>query len=404
MTISKEVIDEIMREYRGPEDMVGPDGILKQLTKALIERAMDGELAAHLGYAKHDVGAKPTSNRRNGTSSKTIRTDQGPIVLEVPRDREGSFEPKMVPKHQREFSGFSDKILSLYARGMTVREITEFLKEMYQTDVSPQFISSVTDSVIEGMEEWRTRPLDPVYPVVFFDAIVVNVRDNGYVVKKSIYLALGLTLEGHKDLLGMWIDQAEGAKFWMSVMTELKNRGVNDILIAAVDGLTGFPEAIRAVYPRTEVQLCLVHAVRSSLKFVPYKDRKAVAAGLKPIYSAPNQPAALAALEAFASQWESKYPMIIRSWKTRWPELIPFLAYSPEIRKAIYTTNAIESLNYSLRKVTKSRGAFPTSEAAMKLAWMALQNIQKKWTMPIRDWGSALNQLALKFSDRIILK
>ena len=403
MTINKNTIDDLMKDYKGPEDLTGPEGLIKQLTKALIERAMDGELTAHLGYSRHDSGVKPTVNRRNGASGKTIRTDQGPISIEVPRDREGSFEPKLIPKHQREFSGFSDKILAMYARGMTVREISEFLKEMYQTEVSPQYISTVTDSVVEGMEEWRSRPLDAKYPIVFFDAIVVNVRDNGYVVKKSIYLALAVTLEGKKELLGMWIDQSEGAKFWMAVMNELKNRGLADILIAAVDGLTGFPDAIRAVFPKTEVQLCIVHAVRSSLKYVPYKDRKVVAAGLKTIYSAPTVQAAESALEAFGTTWESKYPMILRSWKTRWTELIPFMAYSPEIRKVIYTTNAIESMNYSIRKVTKNRGSFPTSESAMKLAWMALQNIQKKWTMPIRDWGSALNQLAIKFSDRIIL-
>jgi putative transposase len=399
--VSTVMLDELMKGYKGPQDFLGPDGLIKQLTKALIERAMEAELTEHLGYDKSQSGEKISKNRRNGFSDKTIRTDQGPVEVEIPRDREGTFEPIIIPKHQRDFSGFNDKIISMYSRGMTTREISECLKEIYQTDVSAQFISNVTDSVIEGMEEWRSRPLDKVYPIVFFDAIVINSRENGYVVKKAVYLALGITLEGKKELLGMWIDQNEGAKFWMQVMTELQNRGVKDILIACVDGLSGFPDAIRAVYPKTEVQLCIVHVVRSCLKYVPYKERRAVAAGLKTIYSAPTEQAAQAALEAFAEVWQDKYPMIIKSWRTRWNEIVPFLAYSADIRKAIYTTNAIESMNYSIRKVTKNRAIFPTTDSALKLVYLAIRNIQKKWTMPIRDWRSALNQLAIKFEDRI---
>jgi putative transposase len=278
MAITKEVLDELLKDYRGPDDLTGEEGLLKQLTKALVEQAMGAELTQHLGYEKHQAGEKPSENRRNGRSLKTVRSDQGPITIDVPRDRDGTFEPKIVGKHQRELPGFSDKILSMYARGMTNREIAEHLKEIYGTEVSPQFITSVTDAVVESLEEWRNRELESVYPIVFFDAIVVKVRDNGHVVKKAIYLALAITLEGQKDLLGLWIDQSEGAKFWLGIISELKNRGVQDILIAAVDGLSGFPDAIRAVYPATEVQLCLVHVVRSSLRFVPYKDRHLLAA------------------------------------------------------------------------------------------------------------------------------
>jgi transposase-like protein len=395
------MLDELMKDYKGPADLTGEGGLLKQLTKALVERAMGAELTEHLGYEKHEPGDKPTDNRRNGTSSKTVRSDQGPISLDVPRDREGTFEPKIVGKHQRELPGFSDKILSMYARGMTTREIGEHLKEIYGTEVSPQFITTVTDAVVEDLEAWRNRELEAVYPIVFFDAIVVKVRDNGHVVKKSIYLALAITLEGRKDLLGLWIDQSEGAKFWLAIMSELKNRGLRDILIAAVDGLSGFPDAIRAVYPETEVQLCVVHMVRSSLKFVSYKDRRAVAAGLRTIYGAPTEEAALEALKQFQASWDAKYPLIGRRWRERWTEITAFLSYAPEIRKVTYTTNAIESLNYSLRKVTRNRGAFPNSDAAIKLVYMALQNIARRWTRPKEDWSQALNQLAIKFAGRV---
>lgn len=401
MAITKEMLDELMKDYKGPEDLTGEGGLLKQLTKALVERAMGAELTEHLGYEKHDPGDKPTDNRRNGTTSKTVRSDQGPISLDVPRDREGTFEPKIVAKHQREMPGFSDKILSMYARGMTTREIGEHLKEIYGTEVSPQFITTVTDAVVEDLEAWRSRELEAVYPIVFFDAIVVKVRDNGHVVKKSIYLALAITLEGRKDLLGLWIDQSEGAKFWLAIMSELKNRGLRDILIAAVDGLSGFPDAIRAVFPQTEVQLCVVHSVRSSLKFVSYKDRRSVATGLRTIYGAPTEEAALEALKEFRGTWDAKYPLIARRWQERWTEITAFLAYAPEIRKVTYTTNAIESLNYSLRKVTRNRGAFPNSDAAIKLVYMALQNIARRWTRPKEDWSQALNQLAIKFAGRV---
>jgi len=403
MAISKEVLDELLKDYKGPEDITGPDGLLKQLTKALVERAMDAEMTMHLGYEKSNQAEKDTTNRRNGKTKKTLRSDQGPLEIEVPRDREGEFEPEIVPKHQREFKGFDDKILSMYARGMTTREIAAHLKEIYGTEVSPELISRATDSVKELLEDWRSRTLERFYPILFLDALVINVREDGKVVKKSIYMALAINLEGHKELLGLWIDQAEGAKFWLRILNELKNRGLQDVLIAAVDGLTGFPEAIAAVFPKTEVQLCIVHMVRNSLKFVPFKDRKAIAADLRKIYTAPSEEVAVDELEAFSNRWDSRYPMISRSWKSKWSDLTPFFKFPEPIRKVIYTTNAIESLNFSVRKVTKNRQSFPTADAAMKLVFMALQNISTKWTMPIRDWGAALNQFAILYGDRVPL-
>lgn len=403
MAITKEVLDELLKDYKGPEDITGTDGLLKQLTKALVERAMDAEMTMHLGYEKSDQAEKNTTNRRNGKTRKTLRSDQGPLEIEVPRDREGEFEPEIVPKHQRDFKGFDDKILSMYARGMTTREIAGHLKEIYGTEVSPELISRATDSVKEVLDDWRTRTLESFYPILFLDALVINVREDGKVVKKSIYMALAVNLEGRKELLGLWIDQSEGAKFWLRILNELKNRGLQDVLIAAVDGLTGFPEAIAAVFPKTEVQLCIVHMVRNSLKFVPFKDRKAIAADLRKIYTAPSEEMAVDELEAFSNRWDPRYPMISRSWKSKWPDLTPFFKFPETIRKVIYTTNAIESLNFSVRKVTKNRQSFPTADAAMKLVFMALQNISTKWTMPIRDWGAALNQFAILYGDRVPL-
>jgi transposase-like protein len=401
MAISKEVLDALMKDYKGPDDLTGPNGLLKELTKALVERAMEAEMTEQIGFEKSDQAEKTTTNRRNGSTTKTLRSEQGPLQIEVPRDREGSFEPAIVPKHQREFKGFDDKILSMYSRGMTTREITEHLKEIYKVEVSPELISRVTDSVKELIEEWRKRTLEAFYPIVFLDALVINVKENSKVIKKAIYLALAVRLDGQKELLGLWIDQNEGSKFWYEVLSELKNRGVNDILIAGVDGLMGFPEAIKTVFPKTEVQLCIVHMVRNSLKYVPFKDRKVVATGLKAIYTAPSEQAASEELERFAEAWDSKYPTISRSWRSRWPEVIPFFKFPEVIRKVIYTTNAIESVNYTIRKVTKNRQSFPNTEAAEKLVFMALQNISKKWTMPLRDWGAALNQFAIIYGDRV---
>jgi transposase-like protein len=403
MAFTKEVLDEILKEYHGPEDMVGQNGILKQLTKALIERAMEAEMSEHLGYDKHDQGEKTTENRRNGKTSKTLRTDEGPLEIEVPRDREGAFEPGIVAKHQREWRGFDQKILSMYALGMTTRQIQDHLKDMYAVDVSPELISRVTDEVKGLLDEWRSRPLEALYPVLFLDALRINVREGSTVIKKAVYLALAIRMDGQKELLGMWIEQNEGAKFWMGIMNELKNRGVKDILISAVDGLTGFPEAIATVFPKTEVQLCIVHMVRNSVKFVPFKDKKAVTADLKKIYLAPTEDLAAAALDGFGKTWDARYPMISRSWRNRWAEVVPFLKFSPDIRKVIYTTNAIESVNFTIRKVIKNRQSFPTDEAAMKLIFMALKNISKKWTMPLRDWGSTLHQFALIYEGRVPL-
>ena len=403
MAISKEVLDELMKNYKGPDDITGPDGLLKELTKALVERAMQAEMTDHLGYEKSEPGKKATDNRRNGSTKKKLRSDQGLMEVEIPRDRSGEFEPVIIPKHQREFKGFDDKILSMYARGMTTREIAGHLKEIYGTDVSPELISRATDSVKELLNEWRSRPLEPFYPVLFLDALVIPVKDDSKIQKKAFFLALAIRMDGQKELLGLWAEQNEGAKFWLGVLNELKNRGVQDVLIAAVDGLTGFPEAINAAFPKTEVQLCMVHMVRNSLKFVPFKDRKSVAADLKKIYLSPSAEAAQTALDSFSGKWDMKYPMISRSWRTKWPEIIPFLKFPEVIRKAVYTTNAIESLNYSIRKVTKNRQSFPTTDAAMKLVFMALQNISKRWTMPLRDWGAAVNQFAIIYGDRVPL-
>jgi transposase-like protein len=403
MAIRKELLDELLKDYKGPDDFYGPDGIMKQLSKALIERMMEAELTEQLGYEKSEFGEKQTGNRRNGKTSKTLRTDQGPMEIEVPRDREGEFEPKIIPKHQREWRGFDDKILSMYGLGLSTTAIQENLKEIYNVDVSSELISRVTDEVKSLVEEWRNRPLEAFYPVIFFDALRVNIRDQGHVRKKAVYLALAIKLDGQKEILGMWIEQNEGSKFWLGILNELKNRGLKDTLIAAVDGLTGFPDAINAVFPETEVQLCIVHMVRNSVRYISYKDRKAITTDLKEIYLAPSEDAALTALDQFSEKWDKKYPTISRSWRSRWNEVIPYMKFSPEIRKAIYTTNAIESVNYNLQRNLKTRQSFPNDEAAMKLIFMILRRISKKWTMPIRDWGQALNQFAVIYGDRVPL-
>jgi transposase-like protein len=403
MAITKEVLDELLKDCNSPDEFYGPEGLVKQLSKALIERMMQAELTEQLGYGKNESGEKETKNRRNGKTSKTLRTDQGPMEIEVPRDRDGEFEPKVIPRHQREWRGFDDKILSMYGLGLSTKQIQAHLKEIYNVEVSPELISRVTDEVKGLVEEWRNRPLEAFYPVIFFDALRANIRDEGNVKKKAVYLALAIRLDGQKEILGMWIEQNEGSKFWMGILNELKNRGVQDTLIAAVDGLTGFPEAINAVFKDAEVQLCIVHMVRNSVKYVPYKDRKSVTTDLKEIYLAPSADAAEAALDKFAQKWDQKYPTIARSWRNRWSEVIPFLKFSPEIRKAVYTTNAIESVNYTLQRNLKTRQSFPNDEAAMKLVFMILQRISKRWTMPIRNWGEALNQFALIYGDRVPL-
>ena len=397
--INKDLIKELLKDYKKPEDLIGKDGILKQLTKALLETALDSELTEHLGYEKNALSKK--NNSRNGRSRKTLKTDHGDMDISIPRDRQSDFEPQIIPKGQRRFTGFDDKILSMYARGMTVRDIQGHLADIYNVEVSPDLISTVTDSVMDMVREWQTRPLDSVYPIMYFDAVRMKIREDGRVVNKAVYLALGVNMEGHKEVLGIWLDKNEGAKFWLSVFTELKNRGVNDILIACVDGLTGLPEAIESVYPDTEIQLCIVHMVRNSLKFVSYKDRKKMASDLKTIYKAVTVEQAESALDMFSQTWDKRYPMVSKSWNSNWNKIIPFFAYSEEIRKVIYTTNAIESLNSSLRKITKNRNSFPNDESAVKLLYMALQNIMKKWTMPIRNWSLAVHQFAIRFGNRV---
>ena len=399
MTIKAEVLDEILKGYKNPEDF---KGIWNELQKALLERMLQGEMTNHLGYEKNEKG-KNTENSRNGKSRKSIISEFGGMEIEVPRDRASEFEPQIIQKGQRRFNGFDDKIISMYARGMTTREIQAHLQEIYNYEVSPDLISDVTDEVIKEVVEWQNRTIDNLYMITYFDAIMVKVKDNGHLTNKAVYLALGVNTEGKKELLGMWIEQTEGAKFWLKVLTELKNRGLNDILIACVDGLKGFEEAIHTVFPKTEVQLCIVHMVRNSLKYVSWKDRKDVATDLRLIYNAVTEEEAGLNLANFKEKWDNRYPSIGKSWEGNWTKIITYFAYPGDIRKAIYTTNAIESLNMSLRKIIKNRASFPTDEAVLKLLFLALRNISKKWTMPIQDWGKAMNQFALHFGERVQL-
>ena len=403
MAIEKELLDRLLADYncKKPEELIGENGLLKQLTKAILERALQAEMTVHLGHEKNSAITSQSGNVRNGKSGKTIKGEFGKLPIEIPRDRDSSFEPVIIPKGQTRFAGFDDKIISLYSRGMTTREIQGHLEDIYGVDVSPTLISTVTDAVADEVKIWQNRPLDAVYPIVYMDAIRVKVRDSGHVMNKAVYLAIGITMDGVKEVLGMWVAQNEGAKFWLQVVTELRNRGVQDIFIACVDGLKGFPEAIETVFPHTQVQLCLVHMVRNSLKYVSWKQRKEVAADLKAIYQAPTAEQAEMELMAFEEKWDETHPSISQSWRKNWERITPFFAYSPEIRKVIYTTNAIESLNMSLRKVTKNRGSFPNDEAMTKLLYLALNNIAKKWTLPIRDWKAALNRFSILFGDRM---
>jgi len=400
MVIKAEIMDELLSDYTDPEDLLGDGGLFKELKKALLERALSAELRDHLGYAKGDPKGKKTGNSRNGHGSKKVTGEDGEMDILVPRDRDASFEPQIIKKGQRRFDGFDDKIISMYARGMSVREIRGHLDELYGVEVSPDLISRVTDEVMDEVREWQSRPLDNIYPIIIFDALRVKIRDEGTVRNKAVYLALGFTLEGHKEVLGLWIEQTEGAKFWLRVMTEIKNRGVGDVFIAVVDGLKGFPEAINAVFPETSVQTCIVHMIRHSLNYVPWNDRKAVVADLKSIYRAESADAAAKRLDEFEEKWDDKYPPIAQSWRRNWEQIIPFFAYPPAVRKIIYTTNAIESLNMSLRKIIKNRGHFPSDDAATKLLYLALRNAAKKWTMPSRTRKQALNQFAILFQDR----
>lgn len=401
MTINTDVIDELLKHYKTPEEILGENGLLKQLTKAVFQRALQAEMTLHLGHEKHAAVSNKSGNSRNGSSAKTIKGDFGTMPIEIPRDRESSFEPVLIPKGQTRFVGFDDKIISLYSRGLTTREIQGHLEEIYGVEVSPALISIVTEAVAEEVKAWQNRPLDALYPIVYMDAIRVKARGNGHVVNKAVYLAIGINLDGAKEVLGMWVSENEGAKFWLQVVTELKNRGVQDIFIACVDGLKGFPEAIETVYPATQVQLCIVHMVRNSLRFVSWKQRKEVAADLKLIYQSATAEQAEMELTAFEEKWDKTHPTISQSWRRNWVQVIPFFAYPADIRKVIYTTNAIESLNMSLRKVTKNRGSFPNDEAMLKLLYLALRNIAKKWTLPIRDWKAAMNRFSILFEDRM---
>ena len=398
--VPEQLLASLLADYKKPEDLIGENGLLKQLTKLLVERALDAELTEHLGHERNEAVSNPVGNTRNGKSKKTLKGDFGELPIEVPRDRHGSFEPQLIPKHQTRWAGFDDKIISLYARGMTVREIQAHLEEMYGTEVSPSLISSVTDAVADEVKAWQARPLEPIYPIVYLDCIHVKVRE-GAVRVKAVYLAIGITMTGEKEVLGLWLAQTEGAKFWLQVVTELRNRGVQDIFIACVDGLKGFPEAIEAVFPKAVVQLCIVHMVRHSLNYVSWKRRKEVAADLRRIYTAATAEEAELMLGEFEQRWDTEYLPIGQSWRRNWSRLTPFFDYPPEIRKVIYTTNAIESINMSLRKVIKTRSSFPTDEAVSKLFYLALNNISKKWTMPIRDWKGALNRFTIQFEDRI---
>ncbi len=398
--IKPELIDELLQGYQRPEDLIGENGLLKQLTKAVLERALKAELTHHLGYEKHDRTGHNSGNSRNGTSAKTVKGEFGELVVETPRDRNSTFEPQILGKHQTRFDGFDDKILSLYARGMTTREIQGHLKEIYGVEVSPTLISEVTDAVMEEVKAWQNRPLEPIYGIVYLDALYVKMRHEGRVENRAVYVAIGVDMDGRKDVLGLWTSGNEGAKFWLAVLTELKNRGVKDILIACVDGLKGFPQAIETVFPETRVQLCIVHMVRASLHYVNWKERKRVAADLKAIYRAATERQAKQELEEFVAKWGDRYQAIGKLWKDHWDHVTTLFDFPAEVRRIIYTTNAVESLHMSLRKIIKTRGSFPSEEAALKLLYLALQNISAKWDL-VQQWKQALNQFEVLWGDRI---
>ncbi|MBX9632476.1 MAG: IS256 family transposase [Burkholderiales bacterium] len=398
LEVPAELLDQLVK---GPMTQGDLETMFRSLKKAVIERAMGAEMNQHLGYKAGEARPAGQSNHRNGSSAKTVLTDEGAVRIEVPRDREGSYEPQIVGKHERRFSGFDQKIVAMYARGMTVREIQGYLAEMYGTEVSPEFISQVTEEVMAEVIAWQNRPLEALYPVVFFDALRIKIRDESVVRNKAVYLALGVLPDGSRDVLGIWIEQTEGAKFWLKVFNDLKTRGCNDILIAVVDGLKGLAEAIETAYPATTVQTCIVHLIRNSLDYTSYRDRRVVAGALRPIYTAVSASAAEAALSVFeASDWSAKYPTIAQSWRRAWEHVIPFFAFPPEVRRVIYTTNVIESLHMQLRKIIKNRGHFPSDEAATKLLWLALRNVMAKQISSTREWKSAMTQFAILYGDR----
>jgi putative transposase len=398
--VSDELIDELLAGARSEEEIVGPGGLLSQLTKRLVERAMNAELTEHLGYEHGQPPPGGAGNTRNGSTPKTLATEHGPVGIRAPRDRKGSFEPQIVPKGNRRFAGFDEKIIGLYARGMSVRDIQGHLAELYGVEVGHDLISRVTDAVIEDVRAWQQRPLEDVYPVIFLDCLVLKIREGGTVQRRACYLALGVTVEGERDVLGMWFQETEGAKFWLQVLSELRQRGVRDVLICCVDGLKGFPEAIEAVFPNAWVQTCIVHLIRHSLRYVPRREREKVARDLKPIYTAADADAAEAALHAFDEQWGKRFPVITQAWLNAWEQVIPFLTFGPEVRRVIYTTNAIEALNRQLRKAIKTKGHFPNEDAARKLIYLAIANAAPGWTRT-RNWTAALLEFKIHFGDRL---
>lgn len=396
--VPTELLEKLMELGETPEGLLGPGGLLTQLKGALMQRMLEGELTSHLGYEKHEV--TDAENSRNGHTPKTVQTESGPVTIEVPRDRAGTFEPKFIPKHRRRLEGFDDKVLALYARGLSVRDIQAHLRELYATDVSAELISKVTDSVLEEMRAWQARPVDAVYPILYLDALFISVRDGAQVRKKAIYLALGVTLEGAREVLGLWAEETEGARFWLGVLTDLRNRGLEDVFFVCCDGLTGFPQAIETAFPKAIVQTCIVHMIRASLRYVGHDDKRAVVAGLKTIYGADTEAAAQSALEAFTQTWGEKYPNIPKMWRARWVEVVPFMAYPKDVRKMLYTTNAIESVNAQLRKVLRAKGHFPNDDAVFKLLFLALRNAQVRWKAPV-NWSRVMSHFAVMFGDRL---
>ena len=399
-TISDEILDGLIVDAKTQGDLFGEGGLIKELSKRLMERMLEAEMTHHLGYEKHAPEGRNTGNSRNGKTSKTVKTGSGEIELDIPRDRASKFEPMLVCKRQTKLDTLNQLVLSLYAKGMTVRDIQEHVSELYGTEISRDLISTMTDSILEDVTDWRNRALEELYPIVFIDGFVAKCRLNGMVSNRCVYIIYGINIEGKKDVLGLYLGENEGAKFWLHVLTELRNRGLKDIFILCADGLKGLPEAVEAVYPQTTFQTCIVHMVRHSLNYVPYAQKKAVAADLKKIYGSSTVELAAQALDDFELTWGDKYPAIVRSWRSNWEKIIPFMDYPIEIRKIIYTTNIIESLNNTLRKSIRNRGHFPTEEALMKVLYLAIQQVSKRWTMPIKDWKQALNRFAISYPDR----
>jgi putative transposase len=399
-TIRPELLEELLRGTKDPKDIFGPEGLLHRLKGALMQRILEAEMTDHLGFEANEAEGRGSGNSRNGHTDKTVQTETGPVPIRVPRDRNGTFEPKLVPKHRRRLEGFDEKVLALYARGLSTRDIQDHLRELYGTDVAPDLISRVTESVLDEAKAWQQRPLEPVYPILYLDALFVSIREGSTVTKKAVYVALGMTLDGRRDVLGIWLQATEGARFWLGVLTDLKNRGVEDVFFVCCDGLSGFPQAIEAAFPKAVVQTCIVHMIRASLRYVRWDDRKQVVSDLRKIYGADTEDAALAALDAFDERWGERYPGILRLWRSRWLEVVPFLSYPREIRKILYTTNIIESLNAQLRKVLRPKGHFPNDDAVLKIVFLALQRAKLHWKQPMH-WKQALAHFSVMFEDRL---